>query len=316
MAVKTTYTGEDFTAILAGYRLGELVRSEPISAGTVQTNYRLETSIGTYVFRGYENRTPEQVRFECQVLEYLRHRGYPCPYPLRDRHGAAMGRWQDKPFVIFPFLRGSPVEAPNARHRQQLIQKAAQLQALTRGYRPRSTEYRWNYGPDLCLRLAREKAHKLDSAQGWAKLAWYEAQLARLELPRGMPKGICHCDFHFSNILFDGDEFVALIDFDDANYTYLVFDLVGMLEAWAWTYPRRELDLEEAQRVAAEYARYRPLNPTERRHLFDVFQLSILIDCIWYFDRGGADDFYEKRKIDFLNHLGRDAFTAALFHKA
>ena len=59
--------------------------------------------------------------------------------------------------------------------------------------------------------------------------------------------------------------------------------------------------------------KYRRLNALEKRHLFDVLQLSILIDCIWFFERGGAEDFYEKRKIEFLNHLGRDKFFEALF---
>jgi hypothetical protein len=59
--------------------------------------------------------------------------------------------------------------------------------------------------------------------------------------------------------------------------------------------------------------KYRQLNSLEKRHLFDVLQLSILIDNIWFFARGSASDFYEKSKIDFLNHLGRNKFYDALF---
>jgi hypothetical protein len=55
------------------------------------------------------------------------------------------------------------------------------------------------------------------------------------------------------------------------------------------------------------------LNAAERKYLFDVVKLVILIDCLWFFERGEAHDFYEKRQIDALNQLGRDRFCRTLF---
>ncbi len=106
---------------------------------------------------------------------------------------------------------------------------------------------------------------------------------------------------------------MALLDFDDANYTFLVFDLVGLIEALAWPYDAPILDFTKAKSVVAVYTTYRPLNSLEKRHLFDVYKLSILFDCVWYFARGEAHDFYEKRKIDHLNAVGRAEFYRALF---
>jgi homoserine kinase type II len=144
-------------------------------------------------------------------------------------------------------------------------------------------------------------------------LAWVEQQLSTLELPQSLPKGICHCDFHFSNVLFQGDQFAALLDFDDANYTYLLFDLVGLIESWAWPYQADRLDVRQARPILQEYMKHRPLNANEQRHLYDVYKLSILFDCVWYFGRGDAKDFYEKRKVDFLSDLGRKKLFDALF---
>ncbi len=115
-------------------------------------------------------------------------------------------------------------------------------------------------------------------------------------------------------MLFQEGKFAALIDFDDANYTYLIFDLVGLIEGEAWHHERdRELAFDRAKKVVDVYSSYRPLNRNEKRHLFDVYQLSILFDCFWFFRRGGPEDFYEKRKIDFLNSVGREAFYNMLF---
>jgi len=61
------------------------------------------------------------------------------------------------------------------------------------------------------------------------------------------------------------------------------------------------------------YITHRPLDAIEKRHNIDVHKLSILFDCIWYFGRGNAADFYEKRKIEFLNKLGREQYADAHF---
>ena len=59
---------------------------------------------------------------------------------------------------------------------------------------------------------------------------------------------------------------------------------------------------------------HRPLMDDEKKHLFDIFKLTIMLDCIWYFKRGRTDDFYERRKIDSLNNLGREEFYKRIFN--
>ena len=194
-----------------------------------------------------------------------------------------------------------------------MIQKAAELQNLTRKYRPKYKDYRWNYNAELCRTLARKEATKINTKNAQEKFTWLENQLSTLQLPWSLPKGICHCDFHFSNVLFQKNQFVALLDFDDANYTFLLFDLVGLIETWAWTHQSDTLDLTQAHFIVQEYMKHRPLNAVEQRHLYDVYKLSILIDTVWFFRRGHAKDFYEKRKIDSLSNLGRKKFFDAIF---
>jgi homoserine kinase len=313
MAVKTLLTPQEMARILAGYDLGAYRHADGIGQGTVQTNLLLETTEGRFVFRYYENRSRDSVLFERDLLLYLGERDYPCPAPLPDRRGEYVGLHGGKPYVLFEFVAGHHVEHPSPRHRAQLVCWAAELQVVTEGFRSPYTPYRWNYEPALCRRLARAEAARLDTPAAREKLAWLERQAAALDLPPSLPRGICHCDFHFSNVLFCGDEFVALIDFDDANWTYLPFDLVGLVEAWAWPHTDDAPDLAEARRIVGAYQRHRPLGDVERWHLYDVYKLSILFDAIWFFARWEGDGFYEKRKIETLDRLGRQGFCEALF---
>ena len=313
MAVKTPLTRDECAELLSPYDLGELVRSEPIPQGTVQTNLVLATSRGKFVLRVYENRSRESVLFERDLVLYLTERHYPCPALIANTQGEYVGVYGGKPYVISEFVEGRHIEHPGAGHRQQLVRRVAELQKVTEGFHSPYTPYRWNYDPDLCRGLARAAAASLNPDSGRKKLAWLEGELAALDLPSSLPRGICHCDFHFSNVLFRGDEFAALLDFDDANWTFLPFDLVGLIESWAWPHPAAMLDVAEARRTVQAYLAHRPLAPIEQQHLYDVYKLSILLVCVWYFARGGPDDFRERRKVEALTHLGRQQFIDELF---
>jgi len=313
VAVKTQFTHDDFKSILAQYDVGAYTDSQAIQQGTVQTNYIVGTTQGKFVLRYYEVRSKESVLFESDLLAYLASHQYPCPRQVKNLHGAYVGFYHERPYVLFEFLEGQHVERPSAYQNQQLIQKAAELQKLTEGYDSAYVAHRWNYTPDLCHELAQIEADKLNTEEGREKFIWLERELGRLDLPESIPRGICHCDFHFSNVLFQGEEFIALLDFDDANHTYLQFDLVVLVEYWAWPHKKDILNIEAAREVVAEYTKHRPLGLDERRHLFDVYKLSILFDCVWYFSRGSGESFRERKKIEHLDNLGRQRFYEGIF---
>jgi len=315
MVVKTALTDDDFMRFLSLYNLGAYTQSEAIQQGTVQTNYVIQTTQGKFVFRYYENRSREAVLFESDLLAYLTEHHYPSPPQVKNTQGAYVGMYRHRPYVLFEFVEGQPIEHPSAHHWQQLVQKAAELQRLTEDFRSRHTPHRWNYDSDLCRTLAHEEATRINTKSARDKFAWLARELTALDLSSSLPKGICHCDFHFSNVLFQGDELAALLDFDDANYTFLQFDLVGLIEYWAWHRDMDILDVARARSVVQEYMKHRPLSLIEQQHLYDVYKLSILFDCVWYFGRGSADDFREKRKIEALNQWGRQRFFDGLFRR-
>lgn len=325
MAVKTNFSKSDFDQILSNYDLGTYKESEPISEGTVQTNFLLNTTEGKFVFRYYENRSKESALFETDLIRYLKEKNYPCPTPMKNKHKELVGVFNGKPYVILEFMEGGPVGNPGNDQKNQLIKMVAELQNITKDYKPKYTEFRWNYNIELCRELARKEAGKLNTSSSRAKLKWYEDELSKIELPDFLPKGICHCDFHFSNVLFKDGKFNALIDFDDANYTYLSYDLASLINPfkfgfdWStWNQFGKDddiFDFSEVKKTVSEYMKYRQLAEEEKKHLFDVYKLSIMLDCIWYFERGNADDFYERREIEYLNRLGRDEFYRKTFEE-
>lgn len=323
MTVKTNFSNKDFFEILSIYDLGGYVSAKPFATGEVQTNFLLETTKGKFVFRYYENRCLNSVLFESDLIKYLKDNNFPCPAPFQNKQGELVGIHNGKPYMIFEFVEGEHLKNPNENQKKQFIEKVAELQNLTKDYKPRNTEYRLNYNIESCRELAQKEAEKINTENAREKLKWLESELSKLELPATLPKGVCHCDFHFSNVLFKNDKFNALIDFDDANYTFLIFDLASLINPFvksfewnAWSNFKKDenvFDFSESREVVSEYVKHRSLSNDEKEHLFDVFKLNILFDCIWYFSRGDIADFYEKRKMDYLNSLGKVEFYKNLF---
>lgn len=312
MVATTTFSQADLIAILDTYNLGAYRTSRPISAGTVQTIYRIETTQGAFVLKYYENRSYESVQFEADVVRLIHAQGFPCAEVYPNQRGEYVDRHHQKPYMLFEFIQGEPVDSFSRHQLTQVTHLAAQLQTIAGGFRPATTPHRWNYTPELCLRLAQQKAKELHSEMCDAKLRWYEREIARLELLDALPKGICHTDFDLSNVLFKGDDLVALLDFDDANYTYLTFDLIALIDGNAWPFGG-EFNPGHARKIVHDYMAVRPLSELEKSHLFDVHKLQIFIDGIWFYARGEVDDFYEKQKVEYLDSFGRDAYYRALF---
>lgn len=297
--------------LVARYDLGDLVNAKPLTAGSVQTNLLVTTTQTRVVLRLYENRSAESVRFELAVVDRLVSNDYPYPAPLRDRSGTILQEHAGKPLVLFTFLEGRHVEAPNRLQRHELFRWLAELHRITHRFSPSKVPHRWNYGPDFCLLQAIGRTRHIGTRDALDKLRWYRRALKDLVLPASLRKGICHTDLHYTNILYRGIKLSALLDFDDANYTYQVFDIVGLVDGWAWRF-EEPFDLKQARKIVSAYQEHRRLTAVERRYLFDVYKLSILIDCLWFYERGSGDHFYEQDKIEWLDSLGRDAYREAV----
>ena len=117
MAVKTEFMNEELQHIFAQYPLGDYIDAKPITEGTIQTNYKVQTTSGQFVFRYYENRTKDSVLFETHLLKFLKKNNYPCPEPCINNAGESVEVYQLKPFVVFTYIDGHHMEEPNERQK-------------------------------------------------------------------------------------------------------------------------------------------------------------------------------------------------------
>ncbi len=322
--MKTKMSKDRFERLMSTYALGLFLSSKAINKGTVQEVHLLETDQGKYILKSY-NRSMESIEFELTVLNLLSKHNFSCLKPCKNSVGKSIQLLDGKPCVIYEYIEGVHIENPSELQMKELVIKVAELHNITEGYQPKVTSSRLNYNVEQCKLLVEKEVIKLGTEHAKLKLEWYLKEIESLQLPQSLPKGICHGDFNFTNVIYRNDKFEALIDFDDANYTYLIFDLVHLAypftEQYEWNtwydFDMNEpiFDFERAKKIIDIYELVRPLTCIEKLHFFDVVKLSILIDCIWYFSRGDASHFFEGEKIRHLNTIGRNTFYKRLFNQ-
>ena len=185
----------------------------------------------------------------------------------------------------------------------------AHLHLLALNYQPVHSDLRGSYNCAYCLHEAGEKGKNLQCAgEAGRRLAWLTETLESISLPNTLPLGVCHRDTNPTNFLYRDGHVSAVLDFDQAGYTWLLYDVAELLYWWAWP-DGGEIDRTIARESLAGYMAVRPLTHDEWRHLYDALMMINLVDYAWYFDQ---EQIGARQRIDMLAALGRDAFYRLL----
>jgi homoserine kinase type II len=261
MAHFTKLDDEAIAQLSEAFALGTLRRWKSIAAGTINSNYQIETSEGLFFLRVNEGKGLPQVQLEIDVLTHLASKGFPTPLPRESRGGERFARWQDKFISVFDWLPGSHVDSQSIRdpHCHSAGRRLAALHLA---------------GDDMDLRqvgegrYAYEEIRKLfetfaDSEDPTLErvtpilreeFAWLDSQA---DLRAAEARGLIHADLFPDNALLEEDAIVCLLDFEQACVGSRVYDLAVAINAWCFA------DSLEPSRVRALVAGYQELRPLE-----------------------------------------------------
>lgn len=262
MALLTSLPLADATRLGREFGL-EVARIEPLSAGSVNSNFALTTTDGgRYFARLYEEQGRAGALAELKLVGGLARAGVPVVQCLKRADGGGVGDFEGKAFAVFPWLDGEIL--CQGRVTPDACEKLAAALArvhLTTSEVDVPSEGRFRIA-DLRQRLARVEAegHRqyfADVALIREKLAHYEQ--ARLSL--AAPRGVIHSDLFRDNVLWTRQgELAALLDFESACDGAFAYDVMVTIGAWCFG-ARFELPLVEA--FLRGYHAVRPLRGDE-----------------------------------------------------
>ena len=239
----------------------------------------VQTNSGTFVLRVYRyaKKAETDIRLEAQFVEYLHAHGIPTAVPIRNL--------QDSPYtqfssdnkiwyaVLMPFFTGTHADRYTDAYLRNLASTQAKMHLLAQKF-PASADTKVR---DVVL----QEGYFIQLIENRAELDPHissfvdRAEAYTVRIDTALPSGYCHLDYDNGNILSDNDSIVAVLDFDDMQFTAFVRCLAYTV--WDIMF---ELGLSSIQDYVDIYEHYRPLSAEEKSLLLPlVLYRHYLIGC-------------------------------------
>ncbi len=256
MATFTPLSLEDGSRVAAAHQLGRCHAVLPVAAGTVNSNYFLETDQGRVFVRLYEQQDAEGVAYEWALIDHLRSFDVLVPERVRGP-GPGELRVAGRPVAVFRVVVGEDlcqarVDAQRAHAVGQALARASHAGQSF----PTVREGRFGL-PDVLRLLQNAEARNVpELAEPIARLRAVHAELSA-NFP-ALPQGVVHGDLFRDNVLWQGDRIVALLDWESASHGTLIYDLAVTLLAWCcgdtldWSLARSMVEGYRTQRELAD----------------------------------------------------------------
>jgi homoserine kinase type II len=224
------------------YGFGRISSIAPIRAGSVNSNYVLETSKGKFLLRIDEVKSEMEVKREIDLLAFLRKHSFPCPHPLQDRKGRFYREYRNKCLSMFRYHEGRAIAPEKVRPTQlETIGRAlGDLHVIGKGYK-KGIDNRFSFEriADLYMGVRgrlpnyfRKISRTLDD----------EVEYLNHYLEGKLPKGVIHGDLFADNLLFRGERLVAVLDFEAACRGKFIFDIATAVNALCFVNEEYSLD--------------------------------------------------------------------------
>jgi homoserine kinase type II len=268
----TVLGDSELSDLAQAFGLGAVRTHRTIAAGTINSNFELTTDSGRYFLRVNEGKAEVDVAWESRLVAALAAAGVvtPPPLPAHDGRPYAPLRGPTTKWVsVFPWRAGSHLAPEDVTPARATTFGAALADlhraglALPAGWR-RGSIYDHDHLVTRFDRFARIADPALARAQ---RLLGEELATASAAAPvrRAAAHGIIHGDLFRDNVLWDGEQITAILDFEQASGGSLAYDLAVCINDWCWIAGAPRLDLASA--LIAGYQSVRPLSDTDRAAL-------------------------------------------------
>ncbi|HEY0193516.1 MAG TPA: homoserine kinase [Kofleriaceae bacterium] len=280
MGLFTRLGDAELSDIAAAFGLGAIQRVQPILAGTINSNFVIETGAAedasdraSWFIRVNEGKAEPDVAWEADLVAALAGQGVATPPPIAARDGKryaplpGTGKWVS----VFPWRVGRHLGSDEVT-----AEIAGQLGGVLAGLHlaglalPPALRRTSIYDHAHLVARYHTFAGHADPALGHA-IAILGEELAfageHAAIRAAATHGIIHGDLFRDNVLWGagpGAGITAVLDFEQASGGSLVYDLAVCLNDWCWTgIPR----LDVAGALLAGYQRVRPLTQADREAL-------------------------------------------------
>ena len=272
MARYTQLQASDVQDIVRSFDLA-VVGFDPMEGGFSNSSFRLHTGQGDYVLTVFDDKTFAYVVSLGRLLMHLAEHDFPTTRLLAPTHGQIAVVHRGKPVMVKTYIAGQ-VHAD--LDTTMLHEAGAVMARLHQIPAPDFLPCKHPYG-----RQSFATVISLDIDPVYE--SWLDERCAYLNqrIPPGLPTCLIHGDVFYDNVLFQGRNLTALIDFEEACHYYRVFD-VGMAILGLCT-GGTTVALHKAQALVAGYQQVRLLEDIEKVTLQLFVEYAAIATSYWRF---------------------------------
>jgi homoserine kinase type II len=270
VALFTRLGDDELAGIARTFALGAVLGVQPIAAGTINSNFAVQTDRGAWFLRVNEGKSEPDVAWEARLISALAAGGVVTPPPVIAQDGRPYAPLPggDKWVSAFPWRAGRHL-GPGEITAEAAAAFGAALAQLHRVGLALPESWRRPSIYDHDHLVAR---HAGFAASGDPALAraiavtgrGLHAASAAAAVRARATHGIIHGDLFRDNVLWDGGRLVAILDFEQASGGSLAYDLAVSINDWCWDGGFRR---DAAAGVLAGYQSVRPLPAADREAL-------------------------------------------------
>ena len=277
MARYTSLSPTELAHIVAQYPIGTSLKLEEIPGGFGNSNFKLTTTDGEFLLKICDEKDSAELNMQISLLQHLHQHAYPTVYPILTKEQNPLIHETFGSVMLYPFLQGKePLPSPNIL--AQLGEALAKLHCIP----PVAGLPCFAMGISQMRPFLQEVQDTEFATHPFVELL--KSQLESLEphLNAPLPMGLLHGDLFLDNTLFEGEEMVAILDFEEGCYDTLLID-VGMTIIGCCYTSDHQLHLEVVRRFLDAYNAVRPLTENEWKHLDCFVHYAALSIAFWRF---------------------------------
>lgn len=247
----------EITQILTNYNFGKLLQASSLSKGYANTNYKITTTTGDYLYRIFRQQSGSEIDYEMTVLSILKKHNFPAAFPYARKDGTYITETTEGTVAIYQFIEGHEPEA-NAETVTAIGKAVAQLNSIKDPYFFKRTNFINSQSCQHLITLFDTAPFQYPNIFSFFKKET-EQILPYLNIP--LPKGLIHSDVFTDNTIFKKNKLQAIIDFEPVCYGNLLFEVCMTVHGFC--YQNNDLNTELMHTFLKAYQSVRPLTAQE-----------------------------------------------------
>lgn len=304
MTMLYTYNEADVIAQVESAYGFTIANIEKAGYGSGNWNFLIETSQASYLLCIIEEQTPAEVEVMAQTLNWLSRHQFPTTTLEITCNDELTININGKQALLRRFLTGDVQRNLISSQVSQVGTALGNLHLLPcPKFIPKNIYYTQ---PKFMQSLNTGIDQKYEE--------WVKSSLRRINISSydTLPRGLIHADVFWDNVLFEGDDLVAIIDFELACNYLLAFDLamsiVGLCMNGAVISPIL------VDSLISGYEKIRVLDEAERDALGTLTEYAATVTSLWRYWRYQCHEPGHKKQYSYLELV--DVDTAHLNFKA